>query len=182
MLQRKRTDKFLESQGELCAVWVPLDEVNEENGGLVLLPFDLENHLDEAGSLGSCPCNTIYREDLEKKKGGGQMSCEVDHGVVVEAKPGDVVIFSSTLFHTSGFNTRNEERRVFYCNYSLNPVSWTEQAFGIATKTMASSRKRKREEGGGGEREGGREEKDAVEEALIREGKAPLWFAVPCFV
>ena len=114
---------------------------------------------------------------VERERGEGEerkekeRSCEVEHGVVVEANPGDVVIFSSTLFHTSGFNMTEKERRVFYCNYSVNPVNWTEEAFGIARGVM-------------GKEEGGRKRKrgEEGEEGLIREGEAPLWFAVPCCV
>jgi ectoine hydroxylase-related dioxygenase (phytanoyl-CoA dioxygenase family) len=90
--------------------WIPLDDVDESNGTVYLLPFSradtrtvAEHHRDDSSndSVG-------YFGD--------------DPGDPVVAKAGSVVAFSSTLFHRSGPNLSGRPRRVFIAQYSAEPI------------------------------------------------------------
>jgi ectoine hydroxylase-related dioxygenase (phytanoyl-CoA dioxygenase family) len=86
--------------------WIALDDVDESNGAVYLLPFSQTGirtyvrHIrdpevnDMVGYLGSAP------------------------GVAVEAPTGSVVCFSSVVFHRSGPNLTDRMRRVYVAQYS----------------------------------------------------------------
>lgn len=86
--------------------WCPLDDVNEENGTVYVLPYSRAGtrerieHIKEEGS-----------NDLVGYHGD-------DPGVPVICPAGSVVAFSSKLFHRSGFNRTNKMRRVYLPQYS----------------------------------------------------------------
>jgi len=102
--------------------WVTLDDVNEENGTVYLLPYDeigirtRVRHIkdpvwnDNVGYFGSNP------------------------GTPVILPAGSVAVFSSVCFHRSGPNTTNAPRRVMVCQYTkdgiMNP--WTGEQRGSA--------------------------------------------------
>ena len=76
-------------------LWIPLTKMNAENGALSILPGSHRN--------GILPHR--YEEPYLVWNGG-----DVRHAVTVEAKPGDVLLFSSLLLHRSGPNNTREER------------------------------------------------------------------------
>jgi ectoine hydroxylase-related dioxygenase (phytanoyl-CoA dioxygenase family) len=90
--------------------WCPLDDVNEENGTIYVLPFsraktrDVIDHRLEEGS-----------NDLV-----GYFGDDPGDPIVVPA--GSVVAFSSVLLHRSGPNRTDKPRRVFLAQYSAEPI------------------------------------------------------------
>lgn len=91
--------------------WCPLDDATVENGTVRLIPGSHRNgilpHDRQPGS-----------NDLV----GAPADVE---GVVVEAKAGDIVAFSSLLLHATGANRTERPRRVYLAQYTseamLNP-------------------------------------------------------------
>lgn len=81
------------------SVWVPLQAVDESNGTLVLLP--------QTGEHGPAPC-----------------SVECSHGEVIRADSGDIVVFTSLLWHCSGPNDSAHRRLAHYANYSPSLIRW----------------------------------------------------------
>lgn len=84
--------------------WCPLDDATEANGTVRLIPGSHRNgiipHDRQAGS-----------NDLV----GAPASAE---GVLVEAKAGDVVAFSSLTLHATGANRTDRPRRVYLAQYT----------------------------------------------------------------
>ena len=92
------------------SIWCPLDDVNEENGTVYLLPYE------EAG--------TRNRIDHQLQEGtNDKIGYFGDKpGVPVILNAGDVALFSSTCFHRSGSNVTNQSRRVLLIQYSAEPI------------------------------------------------------------
>jgi len=93
------------------SAWLPLDDVNEENGTVYLLTYD------EAGT----------RTKVEHKKVDEKTNDEVGYfgdnpGTPAILKKGDVALFSSTCFHRSGSNNTNNARRALLMQYSPEPL------------------------------------------------------------
>jgi ectoine hydroxylase-related dioxygenase (phytanoyl-CoA dioxygenase family) len=90
--------------------WCPLDDVDENNGTVYLLPYsragtrDWVLHAQEEGS-----------NDLIGYRGD-------DPGIPVVAPAGSVAVFSSTVFHRSGPNLSPQMRRVYLPQYSSEPI------------------------------------------------------------
>jgi ectoine hydroxylase-related dioxygenase (phytanoyl-CoA dioxygenase family) len=83
--------------------WCPLDDANEANGTVRLIPGSHRHGiLDHARLAGS--------NDLAVAPG--------DEGVLVEAKAGDVVAFSSLTLHATGANRSDAPRRVYLAQYT----------------------------------------------------------------
>lgn len=90
--------------------WCPLDDVDENNGTVYLLPYsragtrDWVVHSQEEGS------NDLigYTGDVP--------------GVPVVAPAGSIAVFSSTVFHRSGPNLSQQMRRVYLPQYSSEPI------------------------------------------------------------
>ncbi|MDP4190237.1 MAG: phytanoyl-CoA dioxygenase family protein [Bacteroidota bacterium] len=90
--------------------WIPLDDVDEENGTIYLLPYSvagtrekvehkpLPNSNDRVGYFGNEP------------------------GIAAICKAGSIVVFSSTVFHRSGPNLTNKMRRAYAIQYSPEPI------------------------------------------------------------
>jgi ectoine hydroxylase-related dioxygenase (phytanoyl-CoA dioxygenase family) len=91
--------------------WCPLDDATIENGTVRLMPGSHRNgivpHERQAGS------NDLVGAPAETE------------GLIVEAKAGDIVAFSSLLLHATGANRTDRARRVFLAQYTpeamLNP-------------------------------------------------------------
>ena len=91
--------------------WCPLDDATEENGTVRLIPGSHRNgilpHSRQPGS------NDLVGAPAETE------------GVLVEAKAGDVVAFSSLTLHATGANRSDRPRRVYLAQYTaeamLNP-------------------------------------------------------------
>lgn len=91
--------------------WCPLDDATEENGTVRLIPG---SHRD-----GILPHN---RQPGTNDLVGAPAETE---GLIVEAKAGDVVAFSSLTLHATGANRSDRPRRVYLAQYTpeamLNP-------------------------------------------------------------
>ncbi|CAN5594208.1 hypothetical protein BH23BAC4_BH23BAC4_00970 [soil metagenome] len=90
--------------------WVPLDDVNEENGTVYLLPYD------KAGTRNRVE-HTIPDGSSDRVGYFGD-----DPGVPANCSAGSIVVFSSTCFHRSGANSTNRMRRAYALQYSPEPV------------------------------------------------------------
>jgi ectoine hydroxylase-related dioxygenase (phytanoyl-CoA dioxygenase family) len=91
--------------------WCPLDDVNEENGTVYLLPHSrggtshtIFDHAKEAGT-----------NDLVGYTGS-------DPGIPIIVPAGSIVAFTSYNFHRSGANTTPRMRRVYLPQYSAEPI------------------------------------------------------------
>jgi ectoine hydroxylase-related dioxygenase (phytanoyl-CoA dioxygenase family) len=86
--------------------WIPLDDVNEENGTVYLLPYSL------AGT----------KEKVEHKPLEGSNDrvgyFGAEKGVPANCPAGSIVVFSSTCFHRSGINKTNKMRRAYAIQFS----------------------------------------------------------------
>lgn len=92
------------------SIWCPLDDVNEENGTVYLLPYKdagIKERIDH-----------VLQEGTNDKVGYfGE-----NPGVPAVLKAGDVALFSSTCFHRSGANNTDKSRRVLLIQYSSEPI------------------------------------------------------------
>lgn len=90
--------------------WCTLDDVNEQNGTVYLLPYsragsrEKQPHIKEEGS-----------NDMVGYFGD-------DPGIPVNIPAGSIAVFSSTVFHRSGPNQTDKMRRIFLVQYSPEPV------------------------------------------------------------
>lgn len=94
--------------------WCTLDDVNEDNGTVYVLPHarggtrdTIVDHIREDGT-----------NDLVGYHGS-------DPGDPVIAPAGSIVAFSSYLFHRSGTNTTKKMRRIYLPQYSAEPIHST---------------------------------------------------------
>lgn len=91
--------------------WTALDDVDESNGTVYLLPHSragTRNHI----------CPHVLEPDSNDLVGySGD-----DPGIAVIAPAGSIVCFSSTLLHRSGPNTIDAMRRVYLTQYSMEPI------------------------------------------------------------
>lgn len=83
------------------SLWCPLDKMTKENGTLRMAPgshvrIDLDENTFADGSMAS---------------------------ICVYPEPGDIVLFSSTLWHCSEPNKSSHHRRAYYLQYSLQPIT-----------------------------------------------------------
>lgn len=90
--------------------WVPLDDVNEENGTVYILPKPRAG-VDRRVEHRTEPDTN----DLVGYTGD-------DPGIPVIVPAGSVAVFSSVTFHRSGPNRTDQMRRVFICQYAAEPV------------------------------------------------------------
>lgn len=90
--------------------WCALDDVNEENGTIYVLPYS------RAGSKVKVP--------HVKEEGTNDMVGYFgdDPGIPVNVPAGSIAVFSSTCFHRSGQNKTNKMRRSFLVQYSGEPI------------------------------------------------------------
>ncbi|KAK3277671.1 hypothetical protein CYMTET_14332 [Cymbomonas tetramitiformis] len=96
------------------STWAPLDSTSLQNGTLCILPASCPGHLD-SGNPAARPC-----EDDD---------CELAHAAPLIMEPGDVAVFSSSVFHTSRPNASGAARRVHSCQFSQGVVRWGRDAF-----------------------------------------------------
>jgi ectoine hydroxylase-related dioxygenase (phytanoyl-CoA dioxygenase family) len=90
--------------------WCTLDDVNEENGSVYILPYsragvrEIVKHSREEGT-----------NDLIGYFGD-------DPGLPVIAPAGSIAVFSSVCFHRSGPNRTSKMRRIYLPQYSAEPI------------------------------------------------------------
>ena len=91
--------------------WCTLDDVNEENGTVYLLPHS------RGGTKNRIITHTRdpQTNDLIGYTGD-------DPGITIEVPAGSIVCFSSFNLHSSGSNTTDRMRRVYLPQYSPSPV------------------------------------------------------------
>jgi len=100
---------------DYVSVWIPLDDVSEKNGGLIVRPFD-KNVLDperwDTGNTNERLPQNLYDEireaDNDKK------------GIGLKMEAGDAVFMSSFLLHCSSPNMSSKLRRVLMLQYSCD--------------------------------------------------------------
>jgi ectoine hydroxylase-related dioxygenase (phytanoyl-CoA dioxygenase family) len=90
--------------------WITLDDVDEENGTVYLLPFSRAGTRDVVGHVRDEETNDLVGYFGE------------DPGDPVNVPAGSIACFSSTLFHRSGPNTTDRMRRVYLAQYSPEPI------------------------------------------------------------
>jgi ectoine hydroxylase-related dioxygenase (phytanoyl-CoA dioxygenase family) len=90
--------------------WIPLDDVDEANGTIHVLPYD------RAGTRDRIP------HQLDPATGDRIGYAGADPGLPVIAPAGSLVVFSSTLLHRSGENRSGEPRRAYIVQYSAAPI------------------------------------------------------------
>jgi ectoine hydroxylase-related dioxygenase (phytanoyl-CoA dioxygenase family) len=90
--------------------WIPLDDVDEANGTVYLLPFSRAGTRDVAEHVRDEETNDLV----------GYFGKDPGDPVTVPA--GSIACFSSTLFHRSGANTTDRMRRVYLAQYSAEPI------------------------------------------------------------
>jgi ectoine hydroxylase-related dioxygenase (phytanoyl-CoA dioxygenase family) len=110
--------------------WIPLDDVNEENGTVYLLPYSI------AGT----------REKVEHKPLPGSNDrvgyFGKELGTPAICPAGSIVVFSSTVFHRSGPNLTDRMRRAYAIQYSPEPVFEAEGALkGLAEPFLKDNRR-----------------------------------------
>ena len=92
--------------------WVALDDIDETNGTIYVLPHD------RAGTR-----DTIMDHTQEEKTNDLIGYTGDDPGDPVVVPAGSIVAFSSYLFHRSGSNTTDAMRRVYLAQYSGEPIT-----------------------------------------------------------
>ena len=90
--------------------WITLDDVDERNGTVSLLPYS------QAGTRDVVP----HRHDAATNDMVGYFGDAP--GVPIIAPAGSIACFSSTVFHRSGANTTDRMRRVYVAQYSVEPI------------------------------------------------------------
>lgn len=110
--------------------WVPLDDVNEDNGTIYLLPYSV------AGTR-----NRI--EHVVDEKTGDKVGYFGDQpGIPVVALAGSIAVFSSTCFHRSGPNKTTRMRRAYASQFSPEPVLEPDDSLkGLAEKFLINGRR-----------------------------------------
>lgn len=86
--------------------WIPLDDVNEENGTVYLLPY----------SRAGIRTYVQHVRDPESNDMVGYFGS--DRGIPVIVPAGSIACFSSYVFHCSGANRTSRARRVYLAQYS----------------------------------------------------------------
>ena len=103
-------DSTLDAQADYTSVWCALDDIDETNGTLLLLPRD--------ASQPPCPwhqpADAVVEDWLEST--GRPLA------VAATVRAGDAIVFSSQLWHCSEQNVSAAPRRAFYAQYSPHIV------------------------------------------------------------
>ncbi len=103
--------------------WCPLDDVDERNGSVYLLPH----------SRGGTK-NFIYDHTREEGTNDLVGYHGDDPGIPIKCPAGSVVAFTSYNFHRSGANTTDKMRRVYLPQYSGEVINNTNgQRWALAT-------------------------------------------------
>lgn len=90
--------------------WIPLDDVNEENGTVYLLPYSLAGTRDKVE----------HKPVPNSNDRVGYFGSE--KGTPAICRAGSIVVFSSTVFHRSGANFTDKMRRAYAIQYSPEPI------------------------------------------------------------
>lgn len=96
--------------------WCALDDMSEENGSIRLIP---------ASRLGIRSAVVHVKDEATNEVVGyfGK-----DPGDLIEIPAGSIAVFSSLLFHRSGPNLSQADRRVYLAQYSPEPIVTADRA------------------------------------------------------
>lgn len=86
--------------------WIPLDDVNEENGTVYLLPYSLAGTKEKVE-------HKVIEGSKDRRGYFGD-----EKGIPANCSAGSIVVFSSTCFHRSGANKTNKMRRAYAIQFS----------------------------------------------------------------
>lgn len=111
--------------------WMPLDDVNEENGTVYLLPYDA------AGTR----VRIDHIHDKETNDEVGYFGD--DPGVPALLKKGDIALFSSLCFHRSGTNNTHKARRILLMQYSPEPIVKEGRPFRLVEPFIVNGKSQK---------------------------------------
>ncbi len=89
--------------------WIALDDVNEENGSVYLLPYSRSGIRS-------------YIKHVRVETGDAVCYFGSDPGMSVTVPAGSIVCFSSTVIHRSGANLTDRLRRVYLLQYSRDVI------------------------------------------------------------
>lgn len=89
--------------------WIALDDVNEENGSVYLLPYSRSGIRS-------------YIKHVRAETGDQVCYFGSDPGLPVIVPAGSIVCFSSTVIHRSGANLTDRFRRVYLLQYSADVI------------------------------------------------------------
>jgi len=89
--------------------WIALDDVNEENGSVYLLPYSRSGIRS-------------YVKHIPVETGDKVCYFGSDPGMPVIVPAGSIVCFSSTVIHRSGANLTDRLRRVYLLQYSAEVI------------------------------------------------------------
>lgn len=94
--------------------WIALDDVNEANGTVSILPYSRAGTRDRVEHVRDERTNDMvgYHGD--------------DPGELMIVPAGSIAVFSSTVFHRSGVNTTPNYRRVYVVQYAPEPMATPE--------------------------------------------------------
>jgi ectoine hydroxylase-related dioxygenase (phytanoyl-CoA dioxygenase family) len=111
--------------------WIPLDDVNEENGTVSILPYSRVG-------IKSWVKHIVDPHNNDKVGYFGS-----DKGIPVIVPAGSMVCFSSVLFHSSGANLTNKLRRVYLAQYSGEKIMREDNSrlWGNAEPVVVDGRK-----------------------------------------
>lgn len=90
--------------------WIALDDVNEENGSVYLLPYSRSGIRS-------------YIKHIRAETGDQVCYFGSDPGMPVIVPAGSIVCFSSTVIHRSGANLTDRYRRVYLLQYSADVIT-----------------------------------------------------------
>jgi len=110
--------------------WVPLDDVNEDNGTVYLLPYSLAGTKEKVE----------HRSIPGTNDRVGYFGSET--GIPANCSAGSIVVFSSTTFHRSGANKTSKLRRAYAIQFSPEPIYETDGSLkGLAEPFLKNGRK-----------------------------------------
>ncbi|MFA7238192.1 MAG: phytanoyl-CoA dioxygenase family protein [Phycisphaeraceae bacterium] len=125
--------------GTCMAAWIAIDDVDQENGGMVVVPGS--HKLDLACPEKADPSRFFTTEHVEPPEGM--------RTVPADMKAGDVLFFGGSVIHGSYPNTSKDRfRRALICHYA--PVGCTEASKFYKLFDFAGQRVGRAEAVGGG--------------------------------
>lgn len=112
-------------EASYTSVWCALDDVDESNGAMLLLPFDAPQPASPWFLPADGACEAWLGSEGRR------------HSVAAHVQAGDVVVFSSRLWHCSEPNMSDTPRRAFYAQYSPKAIGG-ESPIWLAIRTEPS--------------------------------------------